>query len=274
MQLTSRLNARGRAVPAEGRRPPVPPRRAATPRSCTWRARSSAALRASAPRRGRRAGRAPAAADPGLHARACARAWGSPRTPATARASASARCALLADGIVRAHERGIMKASARARRGGGPLRRGRGADRRAVSRAFPGRADMSSDDAFLDAAESIGRRIVADAVWHDGRCSWVGAVMDSAQPWRAEYRALGAEPVRRHRGRRSVPRTARRRDRRRRLSAAPPSERCVTPSRGRRRCRPLAATAFMRARSAWRGLPLAPPRSWARRSCMPALARC
>jgi len=49
---------------------------------------------------------------------------------------------------------------------------------------------MSSDDAFLAAAESIGRRIVADAVWHGGLCSWVGAVMDPAQPWRAVYRSL------------------------------------------------------------------------------------
>ncbi len=52
---------------------------------------------------------------------------------------------------------------------------------------------MSSNDAFLDASVAISRRIVADAVWHEGRCSWVGAVMDSAQPWRAEYRALGAD---------------------------------------------------------------------------------
>jgi len=49
---------------------------------------------------------------------------------------------------------------------------------------------MSSDDSFLDAAASIGRRIVSDAVWLDGRCSWVGAVRDTPQPWRAEYRAL------------------------------------------------------------------------------------
>jgi lantibiotic modifying enzyme len=50
---------------------------------------------------------------------------------------------------------------------------------------------MSSDEAFLAAAASIGRRIVADAVWHDGLCGWTGAVLDPAQPWRAEYRALG-----------------------------------------------------------------------------------
>jgi lantibiotic modifying enzyme len=57
------------------------------------------------------------------------------------------------------------------------------------SRRWPG--DMSSDSVFLEASVSIGRGIVADAVWHDGRCSWVGAVVDAAEPWRAEYRALG-----------------------------------------------------------------------------------
>jgi lantibiotic biosynthesis protein len=52
---------------------------------------------------------------------------------------------------------------------------------------------MSSDDVFLAAAESIGRRIVADAVWHDGVCSWVGAVAEPMPPWRAQYGAL--DPV-------------------------------------------------------------------------------
>jgi class II lanthipeptide synthase len=48
---------------------------------------------------------------------------------------------------------------------------------------------MSSDDGFLGAAESIGRRIVTDAVWNDRRCSWVGAV-DTKQPWPTLYRSL------------------------------------------------------------------------------------
>jgi lantibiotic biosynthesis protein len=48
---------------------------------------------------------------------------------------------------------------------------------------------MSSDDGFLRAAESIGRRIVTDAVWSDRRCSWVGAV-DTKQPWPTVYRSL------------------------------------------------------------------------------------
>jgi lantibiotic biosynthesis protein len=57
----------------------------------------------------------------------------------------------------------------------------------------PWQAVMSSDDAFIDAAASIGRRVVADAVWHDGRCSWMGAVVDQPQLSRAEYRALGPD---------------------------------------------------------------------------------
>ncbi len=52
---------------------------------------------------------------------------------------------------------------------------------------------MSSDGAFLEAAASIGRRIVADAVWEDGRCNWVGAVAEPAMPQRAELRALGPD---------------------------------------------------------------------------------
>jgi lantibiotic modifying enzyme len=51
---------------------------------------------------------------------------------------------------------------------------------------------MSSDGDHLGAAVSIGRDIVADAVWHDGRCSWMGAFVDGAQPRRPQYRALGA----------------------------------------------------------------------------------
>ena len=31
-----------------------------------------------------------------------------------------------------------------------------------------GPQSKSSDDTFLAAAESIGRRIVADAIWHEG----------------------------------------------------------------------------------------------------------
>ena len=61
--------------------------------------------------------------------------------------------------------------------------------RRTSSRRSPG--GMSSDSPFLDAAASIGQRISADAVWHEGRCNWTGVVVDPALPWRLEYRALG-----------------------------------------------------------------------------------
>ncbi len=53
---------------------------------------------------------------------------------------------------------------------------------------------MSSDGAFLAAASAIGRRIVEDAVWHDGRCTWMGATADAKQQWRLKYRALGPRP--------------------------------------------------------------------------------
>lgn len=50
---------------------------------------------------------------------------------------------------------------------------------------------MSSE--FLEAADAIGRRIAADAIWHDGRCSWVGGFEEPGKPWRAEYRALDGD---------------------------------------------------------------------------------
>ena len=51
---------------------------------------------------------------------------------------------------------------------------------------------MSSDDEFAGAAETIGRHLVNDAIWHDGRCSWIGLVENPAEPWRTKYRALEA----------------------------------------------------------------------------------
>jgi lantibiotic modifying enzyme len=54
-------------------------------------------------------------------------------------------------------------------------------------------AAMSSDGAFLEAAAAIGRTLTADAIWHEGRCSWVGAFENQAKPWRADYRALGGD---------------------------------------------------------------------------------
>ena len=50
---------------------------------------------------------------------------------------------------------------------------------------------MSSDGLFLDAAAAIGGSIVADAVWHNGHCSWMGAVTRPSGSTAAEYQALG-----------------------------------------------------------------------------------
>lgn len=50
---------------------------------------------------------------------------------------------------------------------------------------------MSSES--LEAAAAIGHGIVEDAIWHGGRCTWVGGFEDRAKPWLAEYRALEAD---------------------------------------------------------------------------------
>jgi lantibiotic modifying enzyme len=48
-----------------------------------------------------------------------------------------------------------------------------------------------SSDGFLAAAAAIGRGIVAHAVWHEGRCSWVGAVGQPELRSRPEVRPVG-----------------------------------------------------------------------------------
>ncbi len=47
---------------------------------------------------------------------------------------------------------------------------------------------MSSE---IAAADAIGRGITRDAVWYSGLCSWMGALVNPAQPHRLEYGALG-----------------------------------------------------------------------------------
>ena len=131
-----------------------------------------------------------------------------------------------------------------ARCGRRPLRGGRGDDRRALPRAVARAAAMSSDDAFLAAA-------AVDRPAHRGRCGLAPRPLQldgrgrgrAAQPWRVGVPRARAEPLRRDRGRRPVPRPARRGDRRRRRCAAPRSGRCATRSRARRRSRRPGATA-------------------------------
>ena len=52
---------------------------------------------------------------------------------------------------------------------------------------------MSSDGLLVDAAASIGRNIVADAVWHNGSCSWIGAAAGPPGSTAVEYHALGPD---------------------------------------------------------------------------------
>ena len=45
---------------------------------------------------------------------------------------------------------------------------------------------------FLEAAARIGRRLCRDAVWHDGRCNWLGWAMEPhGGQWVSAYRAMG-----------------------------------------------------------------------------------
>jgi lantibiotic modifying enzyme len=45
---------------------------------------------------------------------------------------------------------------------------------------------------FLEAAARIGRRLCRDAVWHDGRCNWLGWAMEPhGGQWVSAHRAMG-----------------------------------------------------------------------------------
>lgn len=55
----------------------------------------------------------------------------------------------------------------------------------------------TSSDGFAATALEIGRTIAAEALWHDGRCNWVGADVDPAAEaygmYRVLHRALGSD---------------------------------------------------------------------------------
>jgi lantibiotic modifying enzyme len=49
------------------------------------------------------------------------------------------------------------------------------------------------NERFLEAAARIGRRLCRDAVWHDGRCGWLGWAMEPhGGQWVSAHRAMGA----------------------------------------------------------------------------------
>lgn len=53
---------------------------------------------------------------------------------------------------------------------------------------------MTADrERFLNAAAAIGRRLCRDAVWHEGRCNWLGWAMEPhSGQWVSAYRAMSA----------------------------------------------------------------------------------
>ena len=173
---------RASAVPfrLEGRRSPARASIAATRPCCTCRAATFPALRAALTSLRRAAGGgAPAAASRRSRSR-WRRASGWPRTTAPASSFGAAALRAARRGDRDAHERG---ASATPR-----VSRGRRALRRAPAwssmrpTSSPARRPPCPLTAFLDAAAAIGRRIVADAVWDDGRCSWMGAARRARGP--------------------------------------------------------------------------------------------
>ena len=204
--LTSRLNARGRPFRLKVADHPFRLDRCDAavlylPRETSARC---GALREVAAGWGRTCGR-----DPRLHARARP-GRGARRGRRRRRELRDRRCALLADAIVRAHGRraGSTHGSPRGR----PLRGGRRAARRAVSRALARRPPCP-----LTRSSTRPRRSAA-ASWPTP-CGTRGAAAGSArsvepaQPWPLDT-APSDRLLRRHRGRRPVPRSAGRRDRR------------------------------------------------------------
>ena len=65
--------------------------------------------------------------------------------------------------------------------------------RRPVQSAATGEAALSAArQRFLEAAVRIGRRLCRDAVWHEGRCNWLGWAMEPhGGQWVSVYRAMG-----------------------------------------------------------------------------------
>ena len=188
---------------------------AATRRCCTCARTSSRGSATTLDEIAASFGRAPAAADPGVHARARARAWGSRRTTAAGESFGTRRCGC-------SRRRSCAPTSAGARR------RERCRGRRTFADAGVAidapylaplsPAAMSFDDRSSTpprpSAADGRRRGLARRPVQLGRCASRHRAAVGA-----EYRALEAEHLRRHGRRRPVPRAPRRGHRRRRDAA-------------------------------------------------------
>jgi hypothetical protein len=125
------------------------------------------------------------------------------------------RCGLLADGMIRAYERGkrslqdrLAVVIERFAEDGISLETpflNPGSDDDYAFQELASRKDgqlhsaMTSipaeqkGDLFLQTAREIGQRLMRDAVWHGDRCNWLGAEPREYGPGGATYRALGPE---------------------------------------------------------------------------------
>ena len=99
----------------------------------------------------------------------------------------------MADGIVGADERGVAPGAARVEAVIESLAASGVKIDAPYLEQLAGRATCPLTVCSLDAAASIGRSIVADAVWHNGSCSWVGAAAGAPGSTAAEYHALGPD---------------------------------------------------------------------------------
>ena len=108
------------------------------------------------------------------------------------------RCRLLAEAIVRIHERAVAGATDRlavieevfAEDGNQPCnalfesRLARRVSLLMAASPLPGPGirpipDAAAPAGYLEAAALLGRRIADQAIWHDNRCTWVGASLES-----------------------------------------------------------------------------------------------
>lgn len=125
-----------------------------------------------------------------------ARGVGVAENPSAGESFGQHRCGLLADGIIRAYERGArstadrMTAIADSFAEAGirleapflnhcsqdiyQLPKGRRHTPRDAMRVKGRRTEDCDDGRYRHTAESIGRHIVQSAIWHDDRCNWIG----------------------------------------------------------------------------------------------------
>jgi hypothetical protein len=121
------------------------------------------------------------------------------------------RCLLLAESLLRAREAGCHRPAARLRlvldqfaaagvRPDAPYLRPGAPDAYTFTPPAGGavapapRPPAAERPSFLDTAAALGRRLTDEAIWHAGRCNWIGAAPPEQRPGTARvYQALGPD---------------------------------------------------------------------------------